>query len=125
MSNLLVLRAKVRGFHVAGSSLTTKIKKATGPHKARLWDKKRSLGRHGRHHLVAYGLLRGIPYERIESCTSKNRPDPEAVLTIMMSHRPSWVPVLDTATVKDLLSPGTSGPQWGTAAHPLPSKGLV
>jgi len=36
--------------------------------------------------MIAYGLLRGIPYEQIERCAANNAPDPNYVLRIMQDH---------------------------------------
>ena len=88
---LQTLRAKIRGFHVAGSTIASRISKAEREKKNRLWDLKRELGVHARHHLIAYGLLRGIPYEKIERCASNNRPNPQVILGIVQAHN-AWVP---------------------------------
>ena len=83
---LQVLRAKIRGFQATGETITARISKAEKERKNRLWNEKRRLGVHCRHHLVAYGLLRGIPYARIERCAPNNRPNPQFVLDIMLAH---------------------------------------
>lgn len=83
---LQVLRAKLRGFHAAGSTISSRISKSEKERKSRLWDVKRQLGTHCRHHLIAYGLLRGIPYNQIERCAPNNKPNPQAVLDIMLAH---------------------------------------
>ena len=81
-----VLRAKVRGFQAAGQSLSRLIAKATKERRHNLWNKKRELGTYARYHFIAYGLLRGIPYERIERCSKDNGPDPQRVLELMVAH---------------------------------------
>lgn len=83
---LQVLRAKIRGFHAAGSTISARIKKAEKEKKSRLWEAKRCLGIHSRYHLVAYGILRGIPYEQIEKCALNNQLDPKRLLEIIQAH---------------------------------------
>jgi peptidyl-tRNA hydrolase len=61
---LQVLRAKVRGFQAAGTTISSRISDSAGKRKASFWDKKRELGTYTRYHLIAYGLLRDIPYEQ-------------------------------------------------------------
>ena len=102
---LQVLRAKIRGFIAAGSTISSRISKAEKQRKHRLWDAKRNLGTHCRHHLIAYGLLRCVPYHLIERCAPNNRPNPQAVLDIMLAHA-DWQEKkgLDLERVKVLLS---------------------
>jgi hypothetical protein len=83
---LQILRAKVRGFHVTGATLQSRISKATGAKKNRLWELKHRLGNQARYHLVAYGLLRGVPYHQIERCSANNKLNPEKLLEIMVAH---------------------------------------
>jgi len=83
---LQVLRAKLRGFGDTGASITSRISKSEKERKHKLWNQKRLLGTHCRLHLVAYGLLRGIPYERIERCADNNQLNPQLVLEIMLAH---------------------------------------
>jgi hypothetical protein len=116
---LQVLRAKIRGFHAAGATIASRISKSQKEHKNRLWDEKRLLGRHCRHHLIAYGLLRGIPYAHIERCAPNNRPDPKAILEIVSAHN-RWTPKgglvkYDLAMVEGLLA---SEPQTPEQANP-------
>lgn len=47
------------------------------------------LGRYNRNHLIAYGLLRGVPYEKIERCAEQNVPNASTVFEIMKTHG-SW-----------------------------------
>lgn len=83
---LQVLRAKVRGFHVTGSLITQRISRSKLDKKHNLWNAKRAIGNHARHHMIAYGFLRGISYERIEKCAINNQPNPQVVLDIMLAH---------------------------------------
>lgn len=83
---LQVLRAKVRGFHAAGSTISFRISKSEKEQKHRLWESKRKLGSHARHHMIAYGLLRGIAYHQIERCALNNKPDLKYLLRIVQDH---------------------------------------
>ena len=99
---LQVLRAKICGFQVAGLTISSRISRSKGSRKARLWNKKRELGLHCRYHLVAYGLLRGVPYDRIERCAPENKLNPKRVLEIMQAHA-GWDPQHDNrASLYDL-----------------------
>lgn len=102
---LQVLRAKVRGLQAAGISIHNHIRKSQGPKRNKLWNKKRSLGYHSREHLIAYGLLRGIPYERIERCAGNNTPNASRVFELMKEHG-TWQVVRDLTLdqVKQLLT---------------------
>lgn len=83
---LQILRAKIRGFHAAGLSLRNRIRRASGAKRNELWNEKRSLGNHNREHLIAYGLLRGVSYERIESCAKENKPNPARIFELLHAH---------------------------------------
>lgn len=84
---LEILRAKIRGFHITGSKIAKKISKSKGLRKHQLWDLKRSVGVKCRYHLVAYGLIRGIPYENIEKCSERNTLNVEHVHRIIKAHQ--------------------------------------
>lgn len=109
---LQTLRAKIRGFHVAGSTIASHISKAKSDRKNRLWEMKRQLGDAARYHLIAYGILRSVPYAQIEKCAENNRPSPQRVLDILTAHN-SWEAGVqfmryDIALVERLLTPSAS-----------------
>ena len=111
---LQALRAKIRGFQASGMTITSRIGKAEREKKTRLWELKRALGTHCRHHLIAYGILRGVPYHEIEKCASNNRPNLQTVLNILVEHN-VWVPGVplkkyDLAAVEQLLTPPPAAP---------------
>lgn len=83
---LQILRAKVRGFHVASVSLTNRIRRAKGVKRQSLRIEKKLLGNSSRVHFIAYCLLRGIPYERIERCATENLPSPSVIFGLMKEH---------------------------------------
>lgn len=121
-TKLQVLRAKIRGFQVAGEGIRHRIKKTTGLKRQFLWQQKRALGVHGRYHLIAYGLLRGITYEKIERCDANNRPDPAVVFELMKAHV-TWQQervmgkLVDTVTLEGVrLLLGLTRPQQPPAA---------
>lgn len=104
---LQILRSKIRGFHASGSTISCRIGKAEREKKNRLWGLKRALGTECRHHLIAYGLLRGIPYHQIERCATNNRPNAREVLAVMQAHNTGFPGVpsqaYDLAAVERLL----------------------
>lgn len=106
-TGLQVLRAKVRGFQAAGLTLSSRISTSRKERRSRFWNEKRALGVHCRYHLVAYGLLRGVPYDQIERCAPTNRLDPKRLLAIIEEHN-MWAAGqgfvrYDLDTVKKLL----------------------
>lgn len=111
-TGLQVLRAKIRGLQAAGISIHNRIRKAKGPKRNRLWDEKRRLGCYNREHLIAYGLLRGIPYGRIEKCAKENQPDAAKVFELMRLHG-DWKVAreLTVERVKELLTPSAPQPE--------------
>lgn len=115
-TGLQVLRAKIRGLQAAGTSIHNRIRKAKGPKRNRLWDEKRRLGGYNREHLIAYGLLRGIPYGRIERCAEENRPDAAKVFELMKAHG-DWKVAreLTVDKVKELLGPSPEPPKTSPA----------
>lgn len=121
---LQVLRAKIRGLQAAGISLHNRIRKAKGPKRNELWNEKRRLGCYNREHLIAYGLLRGVPYGRIERCAEENRPDAARVFELMRAHG-DWKVAreLTVDRVKELLAPGAPQPQPPTS--PPEREGLL
>lgn len=116
---LQVLRAKLRGFQASGSTIASRITRSHKERKNRLWESKRRLGLHCRYHLVAYGLLREVPYERIERCAPENKLDPQTLLDIMLVHA-SWQQrqTLNLENIRKLLSTPTSPP----TEAPLPTE---
>src|SRR5665213_3127320 len=94
---LQVLRAKVRGFEVTGRTIASRIHKSEGVRKNQLWNQKRQLGRICRHHLVAYGLLKGVQYSEIERCHPNNPLSPKFILAILEEHN-----VIDRTTCRYL-----------------------
>jgi hypothetical protein len=102
---LQVLKAKLRGFHLAGATYSRRISRAEKERKHRLWEAKRRLGSHCRNHLIAYSLLRGTPYSAIEQCAPNNRPNPHVILEIMLQHA-TWDQNkdLDLSRVEKLLT---------------------
>lgn len=84
---LQVLKAKIRGFEAEAMSLRKQINRLTGEKRCPVWERKRALGTYTREHLVAYGLLRRIPYQKIEQKVGKENPlDLDAVLEVIHVH---------------------------------------
>lgn len=116
---LQVLRAKIRGLQAAGITLQGRIRKVSGSKRGELRNEKRRLGNYSRVHLIAYGLLRGIQYTRIERCAENNRPNIATVLELMKEHA-EWPDVrkftLETVTAMLMIQPQTS-PSHTSALH--------
>jgi len=108
LTGIQVLRAKVRGLQAAGISIHNRIRKAKGPKRNKLWDDKRTLGSYSREHLIAYGLMRGVPYDRIERCAKGNQPNARTVFELMKAHA-DWKMAreLTLEKVEALLTPST------------------
>jgi hypothetical protein len=86
-TELLALKAKVCGFEHTSRVLRKRITKHKGVRRGELRLKKRHLGEYTREHLIAYGLLRNVPYDQIEAkCADNNKPSVTAVLEIILSH---------------------------------------
>lgn len=105
---LQILRAKIRGFHVAGLSLQHRISRSQGERRMQLRLKKRRLGHSAREHLIAYGFLRGIPYEKIERCAWENKPVARNIFELAKLHAlwPERCPTLES--VEQWLTSSTS-----------------
>jgi len=102
---LRVLKAKIRGFELEATGISKGISQTVRDEKANLWWQKRLLGTYTRSHLIAYGILRGVPYPKIESKPAKdNQPNVQEILDIVHAHvnrweRPKWT----TEKIADLL----------------------
>lgn len=86
---LRVLKAKIRGLEAEGRSIRAHITRSSGSHKDQLWRLKRELGNYTRAHLIAYGLLRGVPYAKIES-NSASMIDLKVIHDVITDTLPSW-----------------------------------
>ena len=87
---LICLKAKIKGLAEAGSRSRKLINATAEEKRGGHWSMKRKIGVDARHHIVAYGLLRGISYEQIEPwCGVFNPPSAETVLNIIQQHS-SW-----------------------------------
>lgn len=86
-TGMIRLRAKVKGLAEAGCWTRRQIQKNVEERRSEWWRVKRAVGSDARHHLIAYGLLRGRPYGAIERrCGEKNAPSPAAVHAIIQEH---------------------------------------
>ena len=118
---LQVLRAKIRGFQVASETLGRRAKQSSGDKRHRYHLMQRDLGAKCRLHLIAYGLLRSISYERIEKCDANNPPDAKRIHELMQEHAdwrqrqaltlPSVTSMLTTSSTESSPSPACTLPQ--------------
>lgn len=70
---LLTLKAKIKGLAAEGSRTRKFINSSTGEKRWSHWQTKRWIGEDARLYLIAYGLLRGVPYDKIEPNVSREK----------------------------------------------------
>jgi hypothetical protein len=88
-TELLVLKSKLCGLELTSRKFSRQIIKSKGDRRWNLRFRKSALGVHTREHLIAYGLLRNIPYERIEAkCQQGNQPRAGRIAEIIRAHVP-------------------------------------
>lgn len=88
-TELLVLKSKLCGLEHTSRKFRKRIIKSSGDRRWQLRYRKMCLGVYTREHLIAYGLLRGVPYSRIEGkCGDKNQPHAAAIHAIVQAHAP-------------------------------------
>lgn len=69
---LISLKAKIKGLAAEGRRTHSEfIANSKGDKRTAYWNLKRSIGVEARYHLIAYGLLRGLPYSLIEPNSGK------------------------------------------------------
>ncbi len=89
---LLALKSKICGFEHTSRKFRSRIAKSEGAKRWQLQFRKHELGAYTREHLIAYGLIRKTPYEKIEAkCDERNPPRIDRILEIIHAH----VPYLD------------------------------
>lgn len=69
--DLFALKAEIKGYAAEAASVRAQIHKSEGAERYNLWTKKRTIGNHARHALLAYAFLRNVPYSVIEKKMSK------------------------------------------------------
>lgn len=90
-TELLVLKSKLCGLEHTSRKFRRRIAKSAGDKRWALRFRKMCLGAYTREHLIAYGLLREVPYEKMEAhCAKGNEPNAKAVLEIIQSHLPLY-----------------------------------
>lgn len=86
-TELLVLKSKLCGLEHSSRKFRKRIVKSKGDRRWSLRFQKNALGAHTREHLIAYGLLRNIPYEKIEAkCAKGNEPNAKRITEIVQTH---------------------------------------
>ena|SRR5260221_4962477 len=85
--NLLTLKSKICGFEHVSGKIRKDILRTSGPKRASYRYCKLFVGVTAREHLIAYAILRKIPYEKVEQkCAKGHEPVSEHVLNIIHSH---------------------------------------
>lgn len=88
---LLTLKSKVCGLEQMSRKFRKRIAKTSGMKRWSLRFRKSLLGVHTREHLIAYGLLRNTPYQKIEGkCAQGNEPSVQRIVEIIHSHVPTY-----------------------------------
>ena len=105
-TQLQVLRGKIRGLQLEGSSIHKQIRRTKGLRRHELWLRKRQLGKVCREHLIAYAYLKGRSYLDVEKCSEFNRPEFLKVFAIIQEHA-TWHEkrVLTQDKVREFLFP--------------------
>ena len=89
----LSLKAIVCGHQHIATNLRKEAAKESGDNKWLLKHRKRQLGVRTREYLIAYGLARGVSYQKLENrCANKNEPNAHQITTIIQQHfgRAEW-----------------------------------
>ncbi len=82
---LRVLKSKICGFQLESLKIRKEISRSSGIRRFDLWNMKRFIGSYARDHLIAYALIKGIPYcdiERKATC----EPLASVILKIIHAH---------------------------------------
>lgn len=81
----LIFRSELRGLELRSRRITSSARLT----KNVKWAQKRELGYYTRHMLIAYTLLRGIDYKKIER-NCKTKPDVDLIHAIIVAHVGPW-----------------------------------
>lgn len=87
--HLRVLKSKICGFQLESLKVRKEISQSSGLRRFELWNTKRFIGSHARDHLIAYALIKGVPYFEIERKTICE-PSASVILKIIHAHV-SWL----------------------------------
>lgn len=79
------LKALVKLMAEEGRACRQKINATRGKERDGWWNEKRSVGEGARNALLAYGLLRGVPYERMER-KCRVAPNGYAIFSLLQEH---------------------------------------
>ena len=82
---LRVLKSKICGFQLESLKIRKEISRSSGIRRFDLWNMKRFIGSYARDHLIAYALIKGIPYCDIERKTTCE-PLASVILKIIHAH---------------------------------------
>jgi hypothetical protein len=83
--NKYCLIGKIKGLSIESKQVRKRFLK--NPKRGSLSYCKQVLGVNIRHHLLAYGFMRGVPYAVLEpKCREGNEPLPKSILTVVLAH---------------------------------------
>lgn len=97
-SNLRVLQSEIKNAAKAGRDFNAHIQAARGPERSALRGQKAAIGWTARHLLLAYLLLREVPY-RVGEAVTRTQPSISKLRELALSHGAD----LDAATIKQWL----------------------
>ncbi len=91
----LTLKAKIKGLAEESHRVRRLMRDKTGKDRSKLWDLKRWIGKEARYNLLAYALLREIPYSMIEPYSNKEYLQPHnfnySYLLQIVQHHCRWI----------------------------------
>jgi hypothetical protein len=104
--NLICLKAKIKGLATAGVHSRIFINATVKEARMHHWLVKRQIGDDARSHMLAYGILRGISYLKMEpNCRADNSPNAQRIFEIVKAHSDFWsAKKLTIETIKEKLS---------------------
>lgn len=81
---LIIVKAYIKGLASEGQRTRKFINRSVKEQRDSFWHMKRQIGTEARNYLLAYGLLRNIPYSSMEKkCRVNNKPNVEAIMNII------------------------------------------
>lgn len=112
------LIGKIKG--LANQAQVTRILISKAKKQERVWSlcaTKRGIGIDARHHLLAYGLLKGTPYRAMESkCRDDNKPSATYLRSVLALHMSTYT--LDRLWSLEKISAWLSEPSVSNVVQP-------
>ena len=85
-NRLILVKAHIKGLAAEGQRTRKYIDRSVKEKRDSFWRLKREIGVDARNYLLAYGLLRNVPYSLMERrCREDNKPNVEIVTRIILA----------------------------------------